>query len=152
MPNVRTSCFVDTNLLIYSIDPQHLERRRVAGDLLKNLASTDTLVLSPQSLNECYRALTERRGLLTREVARAYVLYLHRFCTAPYDFDVTQRAWQIQDRHRFGWWDCMLLASASIARCSIFLSEDMQHQRAIEGLTILNPFKLDPKSPIFQVK
>ena len=145
MPNGTTSCFVDTNLLIYSLDPKEDERRRVAGDLLKNLADTETLVLSPQSLNECYRALTERRDLLPRNDARAYVVYLLRFCTAPYDFDVTQRAWQIQDRHGFGWWDSMLVASASIAQCDVFFSEDMQHERTVDGLTILNPFRLDPK-------
>ena len=71
MPNGKTSCFVDTNLLIYSLDPQEGERRRLAGDLLKNLADTDRLVLSPQSLNECYRALTERRGF-PRSDARAW--------------------------------------------------------------------------------
>ncbi len=147
MPNARTSCFVDTNLLIYSIDPQETERRRVAGDLLTNLADTDTLVLSPQSLNECYRALTERRGLLPRNAARAYIVYLHRFCTAPYDFDVTQHAWRIQDQHGFSWWDCMLLASASLAGCELFFSEDMQHERTVDGLTILNPFQLSPNFP-----
>lgn len=145
MPNGTTSCFVDTNLLIYSLDPKEDERRRVAGDLLKNLADTETLVLSPQSLNECYRALTERRDLLPRNDARAYVVCLLRFCTAPYDFDVTQRAWQIQDRHGFGWWDSMLVASASIAQCDVFFSEYMQHERTVDGLTILNPFRLDPK-------
>jgi predicted nucleic acid-binding protein len=146
MPSERTSCFVDTNLLVYSLDPRETERRRAAGALLKNLVDTGTLVLSPQSLNECYRALTERRDLLPRHAARAYVVSLLRFCTAPYDFDVTRRAWQIQERHRFGWWDTMLLASASLARCSFFFSEDMQHERAVEGLTILNPFRLGPNS------
>ena len=144
MPNERTSCFVDTNLLIYSLDPQETERRQVAAGLLKNLTDTGTLVLSPQSLNECYRALTERRDLLPRHAARAYVISLLRFCTAPYDFDVTRRAWQIQERHRFGWWDTMLLASASLARCGVFFSEDMQHEHSVDGLTILNPFRLKP--------
>jgi predicted nucleic acid-binding protein len=146
MPNVRTGCFVDTNLLIYSTDPHDPKRRRVAGDLLRSLASTDTLVLSPQSLNECYRALTERRGLLPREAAQAYVLYLQRFCTAPYDFDVTQGAWRIQDQHGFSWWDCVLLASASLAGCGLFFSEDMQHERRVGDMTIVSPFKLDPAS------
>ena len=146
MPNERTSCFVDTNLLIYSIDPRETERRHVAAALLNNLVDTGRLVLSPQSLNECYRALTERRDLLPRYAAQAYVISLLQFCTAPYDFDVTRRAWQIQERHRFGWWDTMLLASASIAQCDFFFSEDMQHERAVDGLTILNPFRLDPNS------
>jgi predicted nucleic acid-binding protein len=148
MPNERTSCFVDTNLLIYSLEPQEAERRQVAGDLLTRLANSDTLVLSPQSLNECYRALTERRGLLPREAARAYVVYLNRFCTAPYDFDVTQLAWQIQDRHGFSWWDCVLLASACRADCGVFFSEDLQHGRRVERLTIMNPFRIGPSEAL----
>jgi predicted nucleic acid-binding protein len=143
MPKERTSCFVDTNLLIYSLDPEEKGRRQVAGDLLKSLADTDTLVLSPQSLNECYRALTERRRF-PRDAARAYVVYLQRFCTAPYDFDVTQRAWRIQDQHGFSWWDCVLLASACLAECDLFFSEDLQHERTVGGLTVLNPFQLEP--------
>jgi predicted nucleic acid-binding protein len=150
MPNERTSCFVDTNLLIYSLDPQETERRQVAAGLLKNLTDSGTLVLSPQSLNECYRALTERRDLLPRHAARAYVISLLRFCTAPYDFDVTRRAWQIQERHRFGWWNTMLLASASLARCGVFFSEDMQHEHSVDGLTILNPFRLKPSFQFFR--
>ena len=146
MRNETKSCFVDTNLLIYSIDPHDRERRQVAGNLLRNLASTETLVLSPQSLNECYRALTERRGLLPREAAQAYLLYLQRFCTAPYDLDVTRGAWRIQDQHGFSWWDCVLLASASRARCVLFFSEDMQHEHRVGDMTIVNPFKLDPAS------
>jgi predicted nucleic acid-binding protein len=101
-------------------------------------------VLSPQSLDECYRVVIEKRGLMPRNEARLFVYALSEFCTASYDFEVTQTAWQIQDRHGFGRCDCMLLASASIARCDFFLSEDMQHERTVEDLTILNPFKLDP--------
>jgi predicted nucleic acid-binding protein len=146
MPIEKTNCFVDTNLLIYSMDPQETKRRGVAAALLKNLTDTGTLVLSPQSLNECYRALTERRDLLHRNAAQAYVISLLRFCTAPYDFDVTRRAWQIQERHGFGWWDTVLLASASLARCGVFFTEDMQHGRDVDGMTIVNPFRPDPNS------
>ena len=145
MPNARTSCFVDTNLLIYSLDPQENEKRLVAADLLKKLASTGALVLSPQSLNECYRALTERRSVLSRGSARAYVVYLNRFCTAPYDFDVTRHAWRIQDEYGFSYWDCVLLASACLANCDVFFSEDLQHGRSVRGLIIVNPFQTGPE-------
>ena len=83
MPNVRMNCFVDTNLLIYSLDPQEAERRQIAVDLLTRLTDTDALVLSPQSLNECYRALTERRRLLPPQEAPAYIVNIKRVWTAP---------------------------------------------------------------------
>ncbi len=140
MPNAKMNCFVDTNLLIYSLDPQAPAKRAIAEDLLTTLADFDALVLSPQSLNECYRALTERRRLLPIAEARNYVTNLQKFCVAPYDFDVTQLAWRIQDETRYSWWDCMLVASACLAQCEVFFSEDLQRGRRLGPLTIVNPF------------
>jgi predicted nucleic acid-binding protein len=144
MPNGKMNCFADTNLIVYTIDPNDPQKRRRSKDLLNEIINRHTLVLSPQSLNECYRVLTEKRGLMPRNEAQLFVFALSEFCQAPYDFDVTQKAWQIQDQNGFDWWDCTLLASALFARCDIFLSEDMQHERTVDGFTILDPFKLDP--------
>lgn len=99
------------------------------------------LVLSQQSLNECYRVLTVRRKL-ARSQAREFIDVLVPFCTAPLDIDVLRRAWRVQDATGFGWWDCLLLGSALAAGCDVFLSEDLQHERTVETLTILNPFAL----------
>jgi predicted nucleic acid-binding protein len=146
----KMNCFVDTNLLIYAIDPDDLEKRQRVKDFLKRIINRHTLVLSPQSLNELYRVVAEKRDLVPRDEARRLVFAWSPFCTAPYDFDVTQQAWRIQDRHRYGWWDCMLLASALLAGCDLFLSEDMQHEHSVGALTIVSPFKLQPSSPLFK--
>jgi predicted nucleic acid-binding protein len=143
MPNGKMNCFADTNLIVYTIDPLEPEKRRHAKDFLSRIINRHTLVLSAQSLNECYRVVTQKRGLMPRNDARLFVYALSEYCTAPYDFAVTQTAWKIQDKHGYGWWDCMLLASASSARCNVFLSEDMKHEERVESLVILNPFKLD---------
>jgi predicted nucleic acid-binding protein len=141
MPNATISCFVDTNILVYSADPEAAEKQLIAQDLLRSLVSSGVLVLSPQSLNECYRALTRtQRRIATNQIARAYVETYAGFCTAPYDLAVTQLAWGIQDEYLFSWWDCVLLGSATLAGCSIFFSEDLQHHRQIGSLTIVNPF------------
>jgi len=144
MPNGRMNCFADTNLLVYALDPTAAEKRDLAKNLLELIINRHTLVLSPQSLNECYRVVIEKRRLVERNSARNYVTALQAYCTAPYDFDITRLAWRIEEIHGFGWWDCMLLASASIARCDLFLSEDMQHERRVGDMTIANPFRPGP--------
>jgi predicted nucleic acid-binding protein len=143
MANEKMNCFADTNLIVYTLDPLEPEKRRHAKDFLTWIINHHTLILSAQSLNECYRVVTERRGLMPRNEARRFVYALSDYCTASYDFRVIQTAWKIQDKHGYGWWDCMLLAAASSARCDVFLSEDMKHEERVEGLIILNPFKLD---------
>lgn len=152
MPSGKMSCFVDTNLLVYAIDPRELQRRQRVNDFLKLIISRHTLVLSPQSLNELYRVLTEKRDLMPSDDARRLVLAWSQFCTAPYDFAVTQQAWQIQDRYGYGWWDCMLLASATTAQCDLFLSEDLQHKQTLGLLTIVDPFKLEWGFDLSKVK
>ena len=145
MPNGTMNCFVDTNLIVYVMDPEEIEKRRLITDFLAEIIRSHTLVLSPQSLNECYRVATEKRDLMPRSDAQRFVTAWLKYSTARYDFEVTQQAWRIQDRHGFGWWDSMLLASASLAGCNVFLSEDMQHEQDIDGMIILSPFKLDPR-------
>ncbi len=144
MQNGKTNCFVDTNLLVYAIDPTEPEKQKRGADLLRQIVKDHTLVLSPQSLNECYHVLAVRRRVATVNEVRRFVGFLSEFCTAPYDFFTTQAAWAIGDRYGYSWWDCMLLASASLAHCGLFFSEDMQHEHRVGDMTIVSPFKLDP--------
>lgn len=132
--------FVDTNILVYTIDPTEPEKRQRVGELLKTAMRAGTLVLSPQSLDEFYRVVTERRRFLDRGAARRLMTGFLPFCTAPLDRDTTIAAWSVQDEQGFGWWDSLLIASAIRAGCSAFYSEDLQADRQIAGLTILNPF------------
>jgi predicted nucleic acid-binding protein len=143
MPNGRTSYFVDTNVIVYAVDPGAPEKRLLVVDLLSRLIRNRALVLSPQSLNEFYRVVTDRKRLLSREDAREFIFGLSPSCTAPLGYQVTREAWQIQDAAGYAFWDCMLLASASLAGCHIFISEDMQHGHELGGLTIVNPFEPD---------
>ena len=149
MPSEKISCFVDTNLLIYAIDPSDHEKRILASGQLARMIKNRTLVLSAQSLNEFYRVVSGRRRLMGREDARQFIESLSSFCVAPSGFQVTQQAWRIQDATNFGWWDCLLLGAASLAGVTYFLSEDMQHERQLFGMTILDPFRLDPRRPLF---
>ena len=142
MPSERMSCFVDTSIIVYSVDPQAPKKQATAISLLRRTIKNHTLVLSPQSLNESYRVITDKRLLLPRAPARDFIADLSAACTAPLDYGVTQHAWLIQDQTNFAIWDCLLLASASLSGCGIFLSEDLQHERQVLNVRILNPFAL----------
>jgi predicted nucleic acid-binding protein len=111
--------------------------------LLRTITGNSTLVLSPQSLNETYRVIADKRLLMSRVRARDFIADLSPFCTAPLDYAVLRHAWLIQDETNYNIWDCLLLASASLAGCGYFFSEDLQHERQILNLRIVDPFALE---------
>jgi predicted nucleic acid-binding protein len=132
--------FVDTNILIYALDPADPVKRTVSADLLRRTIKSRSLTLSPQSLNECYRVLTERRKLMPVQQARDYVRTLAPWAVAPLDAAVTLRAWAVQDRAKLSWWDSLLIASALQADCRLFFSEDLQNGLELFGMQVVNPF------------
>ena len=132
--------FLDTNILIYALDPANPEKRKVSADLLTMAISSRILILSPQSLNEGYRVLSERRKLMPVAAVRSYLGALAPWCIAPLDAETTKRAWTVQDETKYSWWDSLMLAAALRAKCRIFVSEDLADGHELEGMRISNPF------------
>jgi predicted nucleic acid-binding protein len=132
--------FVDTNVLIYALDPSDPLKRRVSADLLRQTIKSHTLTLSPQSLNECYRVLSDRRRLMPVDQARAYVKTLAPWAIAPLDAATTERAWAVQDTAKLSWWDSLMVAAALRADCRLFISEDLSDGQVIDGMRIASPF------------
>ena len=135
--------FVDTNILIYALDPADPDKRSVSADLLRQTIRNHTLTLSPQSLNEGYRVLTQRRKSMPVEAARSYLRTLAPWAIAPLDAATTERAWAVQDEAGLSWWDALMVAAALRARCKLFVSEDMHDGAVIDGMRIANPFTAD---------
>jgi predicted nucleic acid-binding protein len=131
---------IDTNILIYALDPAEPGKRATSVDLLRWTIANHTLALSPQNLNECHKVLTQRRRLVPPDAARSYLTHLMPWCIAPLDARTTAKAWAVQDEAGLAWWDALLVASALMAGCKLFISEDMQDGRLISGMRIVNPF------------
>jgi predicted nucleic acid-binding protein len=125
--------FVDTNILIYALDPADPSKRQVSADLLRQTITNRSLALSPQSLNEAYRVLTQRRRIMPAAAAREYLSTLAPWAIAPLDAKTTERAFAVEDETGYSWWDSLMLASALQADCRIFVTEDLQDGRTVTG-------------------
>jgi predicted nucleic acid-binding protein len=145
MASVPMSCFVDTNVLVHAIDERSTSKRERAAHWLRELGLRDALVLSPQSLNEFYVVASRKIGV-PRDRLRDRVWRLARWTTAPLDSETSREAWLIEDQTGYHFWDCLLLASASFAGCRVFLSEDLQHERRIGSMMIIDPFVVEPSA------
>jgi hypothetical protein len=70
------------------------------------------------------------------------------FGVAPLGYELIRQAWPIHDATKFGWRDCLPISSALRAAAKDF-REDPQHERQPEGITLFNPFRLDPLHQLF---
>jgi len=141
-----TTVFVDSNVVIYSMDRLNPEKRSDAQAWLRRLGPSDLMVMSPQVLNEAYAVLTLKHRLdPVADGVRALLVRFERWVTAPLDFDTVLAAWALQDRYRVGIWDALLLASANAAGCAHFLTEDLNDGQVYGGVQAINPFRHMPE-------
>ncbi|HSZ51671.1 MAG TPA: PIN domain-containing protein [Caulobacteraceae bacterium] len=137
--------FVDSTTLLYTLDRATPQKQAISAQWLKALRTSNQLVLSAQVLTECY-AVVRRKAAFgdVRAGIRAYLSDHAQWVRSPLTVDTAILAWRLEDRYATGWWDAILLASATEARCSIFLTEDLNDQQAYGDVRVLNPFNHEP--------
>jgi predicted nucleic acid-binding protein len=135
------SVFVDTNILIYSIDrdPAEMVKRERAIALLRR----DDCSLSIQVLQEFYAQATRptRPHPLPHETAAALIRTWTRFRIQPTTLTILNAALEIRMAHGFSYWDCAIIAAARALGCRELYTEDMRHGREVDGVLIINPFR-----------
>ena len=137
--------FVDTNVLVYARDSTEAEKQVQAEEWMHFLWQRRAGRLSHQVLREFYVTVTRKlEPGLSIDEARSDVRSLLTWEPSPLDGRALEMAWAIQDRHRLSWWDSLIVAAARLAGCRYLLTEDLQHDRNLDGLQILDPFRAPP--------
>src|ERR1700688_1990423 len=132
--------FVDTNILIYAHDLDQPEKHRIARDILVELMTNRTGVVSPQVLQEFYVNVTRKIARpMTKRSARAIVEDFRIWCIDTTAADIAI-AFRIEDESRISFWDALICASALKAGAHRILSEDLNAGQSIAGVRIENPF------------
>lgn len=130
--------FLDTNILVYSVDTADEDRQQRALAVLAD--PSYEFVLSAQVLGEFYVVVTRKLARpLSSEVAEALVTQLSRLPTVPIDGDVATRA-IVTSRRMISYWDALVIEAARQSLCSVVLSEDLSAEMTYDGVTVRNPF------------
>ena len=136
--------FVDTNILVYARDAGETAKQPRAAEILRRLWETRAGRVSSQVLQEYYVTVTRKlRPGLPRADARADVTAFQAWqphAPGPATF---RRAWEVEDRFGFSWWDSLVVASAMESGARLLLTEDLQHGLVIDHLRVANPFHVD---------
>lgn len=134
--------FLDTNILVYAVDRSDPDKQRTADRLLLDGLRTGRGVISSQVIQE-FLSVAQRKFARPMTVAecRDYLqhvllpLCLHFPSVRFYD-----RALSVQQETGYAFYDALIITAAMEVGCRTLFSEDLQHGRRIDRLTIVNPF------------
>lgn len=144
MPSDST-VFVDTNVLLYAVDPRHPFKQARAQAWLQQCWQRDCGRISTQVMHELFANLRRVAPSLAVEDARRLVREYRTWTPWIVDDDTVDNAWQLQDRFAFDYWDALMVAAAQQQGCSLLITEDLQHDQRIDKVRILNPFLVGPE-------
>jgi predicted nucleic acid-binding protein len=137
---MRARSFFDTNVLVYADDKAAPAKQRRALDLIAEHRRARTGVVSLQVLQEYFVTVTLKLHLDPR-IARRKVELIAEFDVASPEVADILAAIDLHRLHGVSFWDALVLRAAKQAGCRILLSEDMQGNREIDGVQIVNPFQ-----------
>jgi predicted nucleic acid-binding protein len=133
--------FLDTNVIVYGYDTSAGRKHEIAREILTVLWNSGLGVISTQVLQEFFvtvtRKIPKRLGL---SVARRILVDFLKWEVILIDGNLLLDAVDLQDKHKFSFWDSMVLCSAIRSGAKTLYSEDLQDGALIGGMAVTNPF------------
>ncbi len=131
---------MDTNVLIYAHDIDAGRKHEIAKNVLRELWSEREGVLSMQVLQEFYVNVTRKIATpLPKAMARTIVDSYRSWCMQTTTEEIAS-AFRIEDEAHLGFWDALVVASASKSGAVRLVSEDLNAGQTILGVRVENPF------------
>jgi predicted nucleic acid-binding protein len=133
--------FIDTNILVYSMDSHEPEKRDKSRSLLKKVVNDFTGVISTQVMQEFYVAGTSK--LKADPLTLKNILHaMERFEVVIITPEIIKEAIDCSIIARISFWDALIVTAAESARCEKLWSEDLNNGQIIRGVRIENPLLL----------
>ena len=132
--------FVDSNVLLYSVDPLDSAKQARAVEWLETLWVAGSGRLSWQVLHEFYWNAVKKMHL-ERSAAREIVEDLSHWKPVDTSLGLIQQAWYWMESAQLAYWDALIVAAAQRSGARYLLSEDFQADREYDEIQVLHPFK-----------
>ncbi len=128
--------FFDTNILIYAFEKTATDKTIVALRMLRQAIVEDTGCISDQVLNEFFSVAFRkfRPGMTVQEAHRVLDYLSQAYKIVPSSSILLRRAFDLHHRFYLQWYDCLIVAAAHEADCTILYTEDLQHGQKIDQL------------------
>ena len=132
--------FLDTNVLIYSIDGKDPAKQVVAREIVVSAVRGGGFLISAQVLNEFSNIALLKLKLSVEEV-RKFVSFFSRIGVVSLESRWTDAALLLKQRFETQFFDSLLLAAAQENGCDEILTEDLNDGQMYGSVKAVNPFK-----------
>jgi predicted nucleic acid-binding protein len=139
------AALVDTNLLVYRVDPRAPDKQARAADVLRRGIATGTVRLPHQAVVEFVavtaRPLGKNPPLLSAADARREAEeLLSQFDLLYPNEAIVRTALRGMAAYQLSWFDAQIWACAEHHGLAELWSEDFQHDRLYGSVRVVNPF------------
>ena len=141
---------LDSNVLIYAEGGNDENRRLIAHQIVGGVLPSKILV-PIQSAAETLRWMLTKGGFDRSVASIKMSWWLEKFPTQDTNRQVFASAAELATKHRFQFFDAIVLAAAWAGGASLLLSEDMHDGFKWRGVTIANPFAANPIHAIKEI-
>ncbi len=132
--------FIDTNILVYSVDRADPVKQEIALGWIAKLAKEKCGLISTQVLQEFYSAATRKLGIEPM-IARQQVRGFQVFDIVVVTPEIIEEGIDCSIASQLSFWDGLIVASAACTKCKELLSEDMGDGQVLNGCRVRNPFR-----------
>lgn len=148
---MSVAALVDTNVLVYRVDPRDRRKQDVAASLLRAAVADDSVRLPHQAIVEFMAAVTRPLGrepplLEPHDAHREAEELLGQFEVLYPDAALVRLALRGHVAYRLSWWDAHMWAYAERFGLSELISEDFEHNRLYGAVRVVDPFHEDARS------
>ena len=132
--------FIDTNILVYTLDKRDKVKQKKAREILKKIVEVHQPVLSTQIIKEFYVVSVSKLKadhLMVKNI-------IHNFKNMEIvnnDLDLIEQAIDISIISRISFWDSLVVAAAEKSKCDFIISEDLNAGQTYRGVMVINPFE-----------
>lgn len=140
-PLAKERCFIDTNVLVYADSGDEPVKQRIALTLLNQLRLNQKGVLSTQVLTEyCNVALNKLK--LPHADIREQMQFWQQYEIVQVTPDIIHAGLDLHQTRSIGYFDALIVAAAKTSGCTVLYSEDMNAGEMVNGVRIVNPFRV----------
>ena len=129
--------FLDTNILLYTLDTNDKSKQQKARDIVRTVAEQNTPVISTQVLQEFYVTMTRKGGdpSFFREVVEHYMQrrIIENTC------GLMQLAMDVHHRYGISFYDANIIAAAQMSGAKELWTEDLNAGQDYGGVVAVNP-------------